>query len=191
MPDANVDDLDRTNVMDPADSRKEYARWQRGPLAETPMEPMKSWVDKTAAQGNIWLVLVFHGVNGIGWKPKTRAELKDYFGYINSKKHSQWVATFQDVTNYIRERRQSMVSSYTDREVISVVLRSELTQLSYDLRLTLKTYVPNKWKTVDVRQGEQTKQVDVVRENGADYVLYQAMPNAEVVRLSRAVPSCP
>jgi hypothetical protein len=55
----------------------------------------------------------------------------------------------------------------------------------------LKTYVPNKWKTVDVRQGEQTKQVDVVRENGADYVLYQAMPNAEVVRLSRAVPSCP
>jgi hypothetical protein len=69
-----------------------------GPLTETPMELMKSWVDKTAAQGNIWLVLVFHGVNGVGWKPKTGAESKDYFGYINSKKHSLWVATFQDVT---------------------------------------------------------------------------------------------
>jgi peptidoglycan/xylan/chitin deacetylase (PgdA/CDA1 family) len=187
MPDADVDDLDRSNNMDPAASRKEYVRWQRGPLTETPMELMKSWVDKTAAQGNIWLVLVFHGVDGVGWKPKTGAELKDYFGYINSKKHSLWVATFQDVTKYIRERRQSAVGSYTDGEVISVVLRSELTELSYDLPLTLKTYVPNEWKTVEVRQGEQRKQVEVVRANGAEYVLFQAMPNAEVVRLSRVV----
>ena len=187
MPDADVDDLDRSNNMDPAASRKEYVRWQRGPLTETPMELMKSWVDKTAAQGNIWLVLVFHGVDGVGWKPKTGAELKDYFGYINSKKHSLWVATFQDVTKYIRERRQSTVGSYTDGEVISVVLRSELTELSYDLPLTLKTYVPNEWKTVEVRQGEQSKQVEVVRANGAEYVLFQAMPNAEVVRLSRVV----
>lgn len=187
MPDADVDDLDRSNNMDPAGSRKDYVRWQRGPLTETPMELMKSWVDKTAAQGNIWLVLVFHGVDGVGWKPKTGAELKDYFGYLNSKKQSLWVATFQDVTKYIRERRQSAVGSYMDSEVISVVLRSELTELSYDLPLTLKTYVPNEWKTVEVRQGEQRKQVEVVRANGAEYVLYQAMPNAEVVMLSRVV----
>ena len=187
MPDADVDDLDRSNNMDPAASRKDYVRWQRGPLTETPMELMKSWVDKTAAQGKIWLVLVFHGVDGVGWKPKTGAELKDYFGYLNSKKQSLWVATFQDVTKYIRERRQSAVGSYMDGEVISVVLRRELTELSYDLPLSLKTYVPNEWKTVEVRQGEQRKQVEVVRANGAEYVLYQAMPNAEVVRLSRVV----
>jgi hypothetical protein len=186
MPDREVDDLDRGNIMDPAESHKEYVRWQRGPLTETPMELMKSWIDKTASQGNIWLVLVFHGVDGIGWKPKTSAELNDYFGYISSKKRSLWVATFQDVGKYIRERQTSALSWYNDGEVITVVLRSNLTDLSYDLPLTLKTYVPNEWKTVEVRQGTQTKQVDVVRENGADYVLYQAMPNAEVVKLSRA-----
>lgn len=187
MPDADVDDLDRSNNMDPAAPRKEYVRWQRGALTETPMEVMKSWVDKTAAQGNIWLVLVFHGVDGVGWKPTTGAELRDYFGYINAKKQNLWVATLQDVTKYIRERGQSRVASYTDGEVISVVLRSELRELSYDLPLTLKSYVPKEWKTAEVRQGEQTKQVEVVRANGGDYVLYQATPNAEVVRLSRAV----
>jgi peptidoglycan/xylan/chitin deacetylase (PgdA/CDA1 family) len=186
MPDADVDDLDRSNNLDPVVSRKEYVRWQRGPLTETPMELMKSWVDKAAAQGNIWLVLVFHGVDGVGWKPKTSTELKDYFEYINSKKQSLWVATFQDVTKYIRERRQSAVASYRDGDVISVVLRSNLADLSYDLPVTLKTYVPNEWKTVEVRQGERTQQVDVVRANGTDYVLYQALPGAEVVRLSRA-----
>jgi len=91
------------------------------------MELMKSWVDKTVAQGNIWLVLVFHGVDGVGWKPKTSAELKEYFGYINSKRNSVWVATFQDVAKYIRERSRSTVRSYRDGEVISIVLRSELT----------------------------------------------------------------
>jgi hypothetical protein len=46
--------LDRWNNMEPAASHKEYVRWQRGPPTETSMELMKSWVDKTAAQDNIW-----------------------------------------------------------------------------------------------------------------------------------------
>jgi peptidoglycan/xylan/chitin deacetylase (PgdA/CDA1 family) len=185
MPDSDVDDLDRANDMNPATSRKQYVRWQRGPLTETPMDLMKSWVDKTASQGNVWLVLVFHGVDGIGWKPKTGAELKTYFAYIDSKKQSLWVATFQDVAKYIREREHGAVTSYQDGEGISVVLRSDLTDVSYDLPLTLKTYVPDLWKTAEIRQGERTKQVDTVRVDGANYVVYQALPNAEVVTLAR------
>jgi peptidoglycan/xylan/chitin deacetylase (PgdA/CDA1 family) len=184
MPDAEVDDLDRSNNTDPATSHKEYVRWQRGPLTETPMELMKAWVDKTAAQGNIWLVLVFHGVDGIGWKPKTHDDLEEYFSYIKAKEQNLWVATFQDVGKYIRERVHATVKWYRDGEGISVVLRSSLTDINYDLPLTLKTYVPDTWKAVEVRQGGRTKKVDVVRGNGANYVLYQAMPNAEVVHLS-------
>jgi len=183
MPDSDVDDLDRSNNMDPATSRKEYVRWQRGPLTETPMELMKSWVDKTAAQGNIWLVLVFHGVDGIGWKPKTSADLKNYFWYLKSKEQNLWVATFQDVAKYLRERQHGTVNSYRDGEIISVVLRSDLTSVSYDLPLTLKTNVPDKWETVEIQQGARRKQVDVVQSNGAKYVLYQAVPNAEVMKL--------
>ena len=185
MPDPDVDDLDRSNDMDPATSRKEYVRWQRGPLTETPMDLMKSWVDKTVGQGNIWLVLVFHGVDGIGWKPKTGADLKNYFSYIKSREQSLWVATFQDVAKYLRERQHGTVSSYRNGEIISAVLRSDLTDLRYDLPLTLKTHVPDEWKTVEIRQGERRKQVNAIQSNGANYVLYQAVPNAEIVKLSR------
>jgi len=188
MPDNDVDDLDRSNQTNPAASHKEYVRWQRGSLTETPMQLMKSWVDQTATQGNIWLVLVFHGVDGVGWKPKTSAELREYFGYIHSKEQSVWVATFQDVAKYIRERQHGAVSSYKDGEVISVVLRSDPTDLSYDLPLTLKTYVPKEWNAVEVRQGERTQHVNVVRANDAYYVLYQAVPNADVVKLSQVTP---
>jgi peptidoglycan/xylan/chitin deacetylase (PgdA/CDA1 family) len=186
MPDPGVDDLDRSNDMDPAASNKEYVRWQRGPLTATPMELMKSWVDKTSARDNVWLVLVFHGVDGVGWEPKTSKELTDYFGYIKSKEDTLWVATFQDVTKYMRERMHGQVVSYRDGDAISVVLRSDLTDVSYDLPLTLKTYVPKEWNTVQVRQGERRKQLAVVRANDQGYVVYQAVPGAEVVTLSRA-----
>jgi hypothetical protein len=65
------------------------------------------------------------------------------------------------------------------------VLRSDITTLGYDLPLTLKTHVPDEWKIVEIQQGKKRKQVDVVQSNGAKYVLYQAVPNAEVVKLSR------
>jgi peptidoglycan/xylan/chitin deacetylase (PgdA/CDA1 family) len=188
MPDSFVEDLDRGSNVDPATSTREYVRWQRGPLTETPMPLMKSWLDTTAAHDNIWLVLVFHGVDGVGWKPKTGADLKEYFAYLKSKEDRLWVATFQDVAKYMRERLHGSVHSYQEGNSISVVLRDDLTDASYDLPLTLKTSVPAEWRTVDVRQGSGAEQAQVVTDKGANYVEYQALPNAEVVTLSPVQP---
>jgi peptidoglycan/xylan/chitin deacetylase (PgdA/CDA1 family) len=187
MPDAFVEDIDRFNDTDPTSSEKQYVRWQRGALTETSMGEMKSWVDVTASHDSIWLVLVFRGVDGIGWKPKTGLELKEYFAYVKSKQDKLWVATFQDVAKYMRERMHSSVRSYREGDEISVVLRDDLTDASYDLPLTLKTQVPSEWLTVEVRQGDQTERVEAFQEKGRSYVLYQAVPNAEVVKLD-AVP---
>lgn len=184
MPDPFVDDLDRGNTKDPALSTKEYVRWQRGPLTKTSMELIKSWVDTVTAHDNIWLVLVSHGVDGIGWEPKTHQEIKEYLEYMKSKEDRLWIATFQDVTKYIRERAHGEVHSYRDGDAISVVLRDDLTDASYDLPLTLKTYVPHDWHTVEIRQGGRTTHAEVTLDQGHSYVLYQAVPNAEVVRLS-------
>jgi hypothetical protein len=181
-----VEDLDRDSTEDPTPSKKEYVRWQRGVLTKTPMELIKSWVDTAATHNDIWLVLVSHGVDGIGWEPKTHEEIKEYLKYIKSKQASLWIATFQDVTKYMRERAHGEVRSYQDGNVLAV-LRDDLTDLSYDLPLTLKTYVPIDWRVVDVRQGKRTTRTDVIRDQEGGYVLYQAVPNAEVVRLVPAV----
>ena len=185
MPDAFVEDIDRFSDTDPVSSTKEYVRWQRGALTETSMGVMKSWVDVTASHDNIWLVLVFHGVDGIGWKPKTGSELKEYFGYIKSKEDKLWVATFQDVAKYMRERMHSSVHSYLEDNQISVVLRDDLTEASYDLPLTLKTQVPSGWHAVEVRQGDQMKRVEAFQEKGTSYVVYiKPYLMREVVRLN-------
>jgi len=186
MPDPFVEDLDRSNDKSPSASTTEYVRWQRGPLTRTPMSLMKSWVDTIAADDNVWLVLVFHGVDGIGWEPRTSADLTEYFAYLKSKEDALWIATFQDVGKHMRERTHGTVRSYVSHDVISVVLRDDLTDERYELPLTLETQVPPGWKAVDVRQGRRVQRVPVVRGDGGSYVLYPAIPNGEDVRLARA-----
>ncbi len=184
MPDPFVDDLDRASQADPTASRKEYVRWQRGPLTATPMSLMKFWVDTTAAHDNIWLVLVFHGVDGIGWQPRTGLDLKEYFSYIQSKQDHVWVATFQDVAKYMRERMHAEVRTYRHGDTISVVLRDDLKDASYDLPLTLKTYVPASWPGALVRQGSRTQGTETIGDKMRGYVYYQAVPNAETITLT-------
>jgi|SRR5579871_262298 len=182
MPDSFVEDLDRASRRDPASSEKEYVRWQRGPITATPMSLMKEWVDTTAGHDNIWLVLVFHGVDGIGWQPRTHEDLSEYLGYIQSKEDRLWVATFQDAAKYMRERMHAAVRSYEQGNAISVVLQDDLKELSYDLPLTLRTTVPADWQAVEVRQGERVTR----RKVAGSSVTYQAVPNAETISLAPA-----
>ena len=185
LPEPFLEELDRWNDKDPTASSKAYVQWQRCVLTATPMSQMKGWVDTIAGRDNIWLVLVFHGVDGIGWEPKTGAELEEYFRYIKSLENRVWVATFQDVTKYMRERMGGRVTTVRKGKAIEIELRHELPTGIYDLPLTLRTDVPSGWPSVEVRQGNRTAIVKPARDKRGPYVLYQAVPNAGLVTLTK------
>ncbi len=124
---------------------------------------MKGWVDTILRRDNIWLVLVFHGVDGIGWEPKTGAELEEYFGSIKSLESRIWVATFQDVAKYMRERMAARVTTVRKGRSIEVDLRHDLPAGIYDLPLTLMTRVPSGWRSVEITQGDRTTRVTSTR----------------------------
>ena len=96
------------------------------------------------------------------------------------------MATFQDVTKYMREQKHSTVHTFQRGNVIEVVLEDDLKQECYDLPLTLKTDVPPEWTVAEVRQRNRTERVKVVRDKGKGYAMYQAVPNAGVVTLAKA-----
>ena len=188
MPEPFLEELNRWNDMDPGASRKTYVQWQRGPLTRTPMDLMKSWIDRIAVHDNVWLVLVFHGVDGVGWEPRTGAELREYFRYVKSKQGELWVAPFRDVTKYMREREHGRVQGERKDDTIEVRLRHDLDPALYDLPLSLTTVVPAEWSAVDTRQGTSVTRVDVVREGSGARATYQAVPNAGAVTLTNASP---
>src|SRR6266536_5365283 len=133
MTDPYMQEINRGYKTEPGSSDKEYVQWQRGPLSKTPLSLMQSWADTTLAHDNIWLVLVFHGVDGIGWEALPH-ELLD--------------------TN------------------------------SYNIPLTLKTYVPKEWKKVEVKQDNHQQQLQSQKDARGNYILYRVTSNKGAIVLT-------
>lgn len=186
MPEPWLKEIDRAKRETPGSTDKDYIQWQRGATTKTPMPLMKSWVDTVANKDNTWLVLVFHGIDGMGYEALPSTMLDEYFHYIRSKEDKLWVATFGDVTRYMREREASKVMTDNKDGKIMVSLNHTLDKTQYYLPLTLKTYVPAGWKNVKATQGKHTHQLQVKSDDKGNYVLYQAEPNGVNVVLVKA-----
>lgn len=184
MTDPYMQEINRGYKTQPGSSDKEYVQWQRGPLSKTSLQLMQSWVDTTLAHDNIWLVLVFHGVEGLGWEPLTKEVLDTYFQYIKKHEKNLWVATFSDVAKYMRERMHATISSEKKNGHIIVHLQHSLDANTYDVPLTLKTYVPEEWKKVQVNQDDYKQQFETQKDEKGNYILYQANPNKGTIELS-------
>ncbi|HEX8039703.1 MAG TPA: polysaccharide deacetylase family protein [Chryseosolibacter sp.] len=184
MPEPFLAEINRGSDKVPGMFHKPYIQWQRGPLAKTTMSTMKSWVDTLLVRNNVWLVLTFHGVDGIGWEAKPHEELKEYFSYMKGKEDKLWIATFGDVTKYMRERMAAKVSAERKDDNIIVTIGHSLDKALYDFPLTLKTYVPGGWSKVKVTQDGAESEVAVASDEHGSYAQYQALPNAGDVTLS-------
>lgn len=185
MPEPFMEELNRSSRKNPGSFTKEYVQWQRGATTKTPMPLMKSWIDTTAVKDNIWLVLVIHGVDGIGWEALTSQALDEYFQYMKSEEKDLWIATFADATKYIRERMNAEIQTRDSKNSISVSLTHKLDRSMYDIPLTLKTYVPAGWKEIQVKQGKQNNRVKVQKDEKGSFVLYRAVPNSDQIVLSK------
>lgn len=168
MPESWLEEINRGSNKLPAKSSKEYVQWQRGPQTKNSLEEMKSWADTVMNHSNIWLVLVIHGVENLGWEPKTREELKGYFSYLKANENDLWIETFRDVTKYIRARQNTEVESSYEKGKITISLKSGLDPEIYSVPLTIKTYLPEDWKEPK-KEGKES--LEILKDSKGNYVL--------------------
>jgi hypothetical protein len=76
------------------------------------------------------------------------------------------------------------VKSSENNGTFNVELTHSLDNSMYDLPLTLKTYVKNRWKVVSVKQGDNKKEINTKRDEKGTYVMYQAIPNSSGIEIS-------
>lgn len=184
MPEKYLAELNRASKMQPGTINKEYVQWQRGATTKTPLPLMKSWVDTVAAHKNNWLVLVFHGVDGVGWEALPHEMLQEYFEYMKLHDDKLWIATFADVTKYMRERMHADIKAKEAGDKIIVELSHSLNKSMYDIPLTLRTYVPADWKKVQVKQRNKIQTIATATNDKGTFVLYQLQPNGGSAELS-------
>jgi peptidoglycan/xylan/chitin deacetylase (PgdA/CDA1 family) len=187
MPEPWLEELNRSNRMHPGTSDKEYVQWQRGALSDTSLDQMKAWIDTCTANSNIWLVLVFHGVDGVGWEAIEGDTLEAYFKYIKSNEDQLWVATFKDVAKYVMERMNAEVKNTIEGDKIIIELRHNLDPGLYDLPLTLKTYVPSDWENIKVTQRGKDLGMKISNDEGGQFVHYQAYANLQDIIVTKEV----
>jgi peptidoglycan/xylan/chitin deacetylase (PgdA/CDA1 family) len=179
-----MDEILRGDSRDPSQLVKPYVQWQRGPGTKTTLEEMTGWVETSLASGT-WLVLVIHGIEGIGYQPIPADRVRAYFDYLKGREDRLWIATFQDAAKYARERMKSTVKARQSGSTIEVDLTHSLDPKLYDLPLTARTAVPASWTAVQFRQGNQTRRVPVQRQGDESYVMYRIVPNGGVARLTQ------
>jgi peptidoglycan/xylan/chitin deacetylase (PgdA/CDA1 family) len=184
MPETFLVELNRGNSHTPGEYDQEYIQWQRGPLQKTTVPLMNSWVDTLLVHDNVWLVLTFHGIDGIGWEAKPHQELKEFFSYIKQHEEKIWVATFGEGTKYMRERMNSTIEAEEKDGGVQVKLSHTLDKDQYRVPLTLKTYINPDWKQVTVEQGEETLTVSPQSDATGSFILYNATPNSKPIHLS-------
>ena len=168
MPEPWLEEINRGSNVEPGASEKEYVQWQRGILTRHSFEDMKGWIDTTMNHDNIWLVLVIHGVENLGWEPKTREDLKEYFSFMKTTENDLWIETFRDVTKYVRARKNTKVESSIDNITITITLNSELDPMVYSVPLTIKTYLPKNW--TEAKNSNQ-KNLEILEDTNGSYVL--------------------
>jgi peptidoglycan/xylan/chitin deacetylase (PgdA/CDA1 family) len=183
MPEPFLKEIDRASNALPHPSDKDYVQWQRGPLHKTPLDIMQSWVDTAARNKDTWLVLVFHGIDSLGWEWTPIPKLEEYFKYIKQHEDKLWVATFGDATKYMREREHASVNAAANNGTITVTLTHSLDPTMYDLPLTLKTYVPAGWRNITITQGQSTQHVEAKNDAKGSYILYQLTPNKTTAQI--------
>ncbi len=187
MPEPWLTELDRPSRKTPAVNDKDYVQWQRECNTRAPLPLMKSWVDTAVSRKDTWLVLVIHGVDGLGYEALSHSLLDEYFRYIKSKDGELWVGTFGDVTKYMRERENAKITQTEKNGKIIISLSHSMDKTMYDLPLTLKTYVPANWKEAAIKQGKNVATAKVERDERGAYIMYQAHPNGGPVNLSQAI----
>ena len=185
MPEPYMKEINRGVKTQPVTTDKEYVQWQRGPLSKTTLTKMESWIDTTLAHNNIWLVLVFHGIDSVGWESLPHELLDSCFQYIKKNEPNLWVANFGDVGRYMRERIDTKVTSKLNADSISVLLSHSLDKNEYNIPLTLKTYVPTHWGKVQVVQGDKITEAASQKDEKGTYVLYAADPDTTSIFLRK------
>ena len=178
MPEPYLEELNRSSDLSALDSDKEYVQWQRGALTRHSVEEMKGWVNTALSGSNIWLVLVFHGVNQFGWEPKTGEELDQYFSYVNNQRDSLWVDTFGNVTKYIRERKNTTIESELENDRLVIRLTTELDPKVYNIPVTIKAYIPESWTKISITDpaGKDIQAIFKSDSNGS-YILFNVLPS--------------
>jgi peptidoglycan/xylan/chitin deacetylase (PgdA/CDA1 family) len=138
-----------------------------------------------AVSENGWAVYLFHGIdNDGGYSPIESAELRNHLQYLDANKEKFWVATFVNVTKYIKERQAAIIQpSVSKKNLIAANLTDNLDNAIYNYPVTLKKEIPISWNKITVKQKNTPIDFKIITVSAKKYAVINAIPNAGEIQI--------
>lgn len=142
----------------------------------------------SAVDKNGWLVYLLHGVdNDGGYSPVASDELKKGLAYLKKNDDKFWVATFDEVARYIKERNCVSVNELNASE-ISVEIKISVSLYNnelYNYPISIQRELPKKWFNAEVRQNNILIESNIVDDNSRKSIRFNAIPNGGNVVITK------
>jgi oligosaccharide reducing-end xylanase len=134
-----------------------------------------------------WCTYVFHGIeNDGGYSQVDSLELRKSLQHFDENRDTYWVATFADVTRYIKQRDAVSISEKkAGKKSIKVEISHTLDNSTYNMPLTFRRKLPNDWKNARVKQGKKALTSKPVKIGDNLYIEFEAIPNAGEVKINK------
>ena len=126
-----------------------------------------------------WCMFMTHAIDGeTGYSPTQSSELATHLAYVNSKSSDFWVATFENVVKYIKERNAlsiSEVPASSDSYLISVT--DNLPDSIYNVPITIKRLLPTAWISGKVYQNNEPISSKITTVGSNKYIEFDVIPD--------------
>ncbi|MCF4101767.1 polysaccharide deacetylase family protein [Gillisia sp. M10.2A] len=142
-------------------------------------------IAESAAVEKGWAVYLFHGVDNDGGYSSIKSdELAKHLKFLDANRTTYWLDTFVNVVKYIKERDAVIVKELSNsRNIITAELTDGLDNDIYNYPLSIKKEIPLYWNTVKVAQNKKAVQFFIKKEDGKQYVIFEAIPDAGIVSI--------
>jgi len=138
-----------------------------------------------------WCVLLLHGIdNDGGWSSVTSSVLRADLEYLKANQDKFWVSTFANVARYIKERNAASVTELSNQDSsITLQVTDNLPDSIYNYPITLRRPMPADWQAARISQNNQTVEAQIVEINSTKYMMFDVVPDAGEIVISRSTPS--
>ena len=127
-----------------------------------------------------WTCVHFHGLGKEDDPDKGKhfTDMLDEFVLPAQKEGKLWVARFSDIILYGQSRDTAKVEVTRNKpKEIAFLLTDRMCDQVYDRPLTVKVRVPADWKTVTAKQAGKPIEAKLVKHEGNNYALVEAIPD--------------
>lgn len=160
-----------------------------GSASENYVQTPKQFNDKVNAAKNSkgWCVFLIHCIDDEkSYSPTQSDSIAKHLEYVNENDSHFWVATFENVVKYIKERDAlAFTETVVSENSIKLTATDGLDDEVYNVPVTVRRILPDGWENAQLRLDGGVVDSKIAIVSGKKYIVFDIVPDSGELVLSK------